>query len=190
MLLLVIARRVSKPTEIRAARKRVVGLLLEMWLYGDSPRQLVRTQFALVAANLRYATLVLPTALACAGPMILLWFALDPLLGRAPIPAGGTAIVTARGVPRDSELVAPSGVRVETPALRLDTGEIQWRIRADSESDDAIRFTIRDSEKGITIGYPERTIRFAGVALRWEWWFAFLSSLTALLLHRRFGVSL
>lgn len=209
LLFLAIARRVSKPAEIRRARKCVSGLLLEMWLYGDDPGQVLRTQFALAAANLRYAALMLPAAAAAAIPMILLWLALDPLLGRAPIPPGGTAIVTARGQPRESELIAPPGIRVETPALRLDTGEIQWRVRSDRETEGALRVTAPDgtgtgrrivSSRGIryladwlepvTIGYPQRTIRFAGIDLRWEWWFVLWSSVTALAFHRRFGVSL
>ncbi len=209
LLFLAIARRVSKPAKIRRARKRVSGLLLEMWLYGDDPGQVLRTQFALVAANLRYAALMLPTAAAAVMPMILLWLALDPLLGRAPIPPGGTAIVTARGLPRESELIAPPGIKVETPALRLDSGEIQWRVRADRETGGDLRVTapggtgvekrivaargmrfLSDWAGPVAIGYPQRTIRFAGINLRWEVWFVLWSSATALAFRRRFGVSL
>lgn len=210
LLCLAVARRVSRPAEIRKARRRVSGLLLEMWLYGDDPVQVFRTQWELAGANLRYLALLVPVALACAPPMVLLWHLLDPLLGHAPIPIGGAAIVTAHLGDRngaDPQLSTPEGIRVETPALRLEGGDVLWRIRAarDAEGDLQVTtphgvFASRVSASRalrylsptapIEIAYPARRIHLFGIEWPWEAWLLVLSAATAVVLHRRFGVSL
>ena len=137
LMLLLVFRLTSRPVAIRAARRRIAGLLLEMWLFGDQPALVWRAQLNLIRANIRYVALLLPAMVVLAAPMFLVWVHLDQLLGRSALAPGYSAVVTAQfrePLSSTPSLETPSGVVVETPAVRL-TAERQvcWRIRATGE---------------------------------------------------------
>lgn len=191
---LTIARLVSRPAKIREARRRVHGLLLEMWLYGDEPVQVLRTQIALIRANLRYLLLLAPAVIASAAPILLIWMHLDNQFGHRPLRAGETAIMTAQlrssGIPNGEvpTVEAPDGFRFETPPVRVVADSlVVWRLRAIADTESKPR--VSDAYAWAEIAYPPRSISLFGIAWPWEAWFLLFSTAVALAFHGRFGVT-
>ena len=138
LVLLSIFRWTSSPRRIRAARKQVVGCLLEMRLYGDEPVVLARAFSRLLQANIRWvAALLVPTA-ASACVFALFYPHLDAIFGIAAPSLGERLLLTAQldaplnSVPR---LQAPPEFTIESPAVRsFVSGEVSWRLRAGGRS--------------------------------------------------------
>lgn len=121
---------------IGAVKRLVQAHLLELRIYRDEPRVMWAAQKSLFASNLRYMALMLLPALWMILPFSLLLVRMEAIYGRAPAPVGQPAIVTmALRTPIDPnraapQLVAPDGVVVETPPLRvLPERQISWRVR-------------------------------------------------------------
>jgi hypothetical protein len=160
-LILWVFRLASRPEAIRKAKRRLYGLLLEMWLHGDEPALVWRAQRDLVFANAKYLGLMLAPVLILTPPLALMWGHLDQLFGLAPLMPGRTAIVTAQF--RDAQelqavspqITMPKGFVSETPPLRaLSDGQVAWRIRATTEADGNLQIGLPGStlEKRIVAG--------------------------------------
>ena len=105
--------------------------------YGDDPRQLWRSQAALLVDNLRYMGLMLKPALFLAPPLAILLVHLDFVYGLAPLELGRRAVLTVQTAGRIStrtkapELTTPAGVSVETPVVRgVADGRFSWGLAA------------------------------------------------------------
>lgn len=132
--MLFVFRATSNQSAIRAAKNRVIAHLLELRLFADEPAVMWRAQVALLRANLRYLAATAVPALCIAVPMVILLLHLEAYYGRAPLLPGTPAIVTVHMrspiTDESPHLVAPSGLAVETPPVRvLDRDEVSWRIR-------------------------------------------------------------
>lgn len=140
----------SRPAAIRRARKLLAAHLLEMRLYNDEPALVGKALGRLLRANLHYLSLIVVPA-CCTGLVLLpLMAQLDRYYGRAPLQPGVPALFTIQGsgsVDGPDEpptLDAPSGIRVETPAVRVAAeNRLVWRILAASEASGTLRATFR-----------------------------------------------
>jgi uncharacterized membrane protein (DUF106 family) len=140
-------KRTSNQTRIQEAKKKMQAYLLELRLYGDDPRLLFSAQKNLLLANFRYIGLMFKPALILTVPMVLLLIHMDAIYGIEPVGAGRTAVLTVQAAgPLDPaqqppKLAAPSGILVETPAVRaLEAGQFSWRIRVEHAASGGLQF--------------------------------------------------
>ena len=98
---------------------------------------------------------------------------LTAVYGRSPLEPGRDAIVTVQMKQADPgpapELRAPSGIAVESPAIRIDGGrQISWRIRALHPLAGALQFVFPDQtvEKSVESGTGPRGC--SQVSARWR----------------------
>jgi len=167
----------SKPDAIRRAKQLLQAYLLEMRLFGDEPALVLRAQAHLLRANARYLGLMLVPVL-CAGIVLLPLLAqMERFYGRGPLQLGQTALFTVQlSGPVDfnsapPRLEAPSGILVETPAVRVAAeNRVVWRIRAESETSGVLRasFAWGTVEKQIEAGWKQRPVVERRVSSLWE----------------------
>lgn len=235
ILLLWVFSKTSDQRAIRATKKRLQAHLLEMRLYGDDPKVVVRAQRALAVDNLRYFGLMLRPALYVMLPMAALLLLMEGFYGMKPVPVGGSTIVTAqlRSLPAEGaapELHAPAGIVVESPAVRdLADRQVSWRLRPEASlaGELEVRAGNSEAEKGIVTGggihflvsrrvssiwewilypgepllpkddiewievaYPSAEVSYFGWKMHWLIWFLIFSMVAALLLKKRFRVTI
>lgn len=173
--LLLVLRKVSNQEAIRDTRRQLQACLYELRLFVDEPRLIWRAQIRLLRLNARYLALMLRPVLILALPMIVLFSVLEPFYGRAPLPVGKAAIVSVKvlnfaliGMP---VLQAPKGIKVETPAVRMqETGQIAWRIRAEEATSGLLRivFPTEIATKKIASGSHLALLSTRRVRLSWQ----------------------
>jgi len=133
---LLIFRHTSNQPAIRRLKGLIISHLLEIVLYRDEMRVVLRAQRALLWDNSRYLAHSLVPLAFLVVPMAVLLIQADLRLGRRPLRVGETAIVTLK-LRSDADvfsrlsLAAPPGVIVETPPVRIPAlHEVNWRVRA------------------------------------------------------------
>ena len=99
LLMLWVFKISSNQKGIERAKKKMQAYLLELRLYGDDPALIFRTQWNLLASNMRYLGLMFKPALILTVPMVLLLVHMDAIYGIAPLQSGETAIVTVQDLP-------------------------------------------------------------------------------------------
>ncbi|MCD6302289.1 MAG: hypothetical protein J7M15_02050 [Anaerolineae bacterium] len=175
--LLWVFSKTSNQPAIRATKKRLQARLLELRLYADDPRVVFQAQKYLLLENLRYFLLMLRPALFATLPMVLLLVVLEGFYGHRALMPGEAAIVTVQmrtplpdgPAPR---LLAPDGVKVETPAVRdLDERQVSWRIRAEQSVNGQLRLLVagREFRKRVAAGGGFRYLARRRVRLSPEW---------------------
>lgn len=126
----------SNQRAVERTKKRMQAHLLEMRLFGDDLRLLLRAQKDLLRHNVKYAAHMLRPMLFLAAPMVILYGHLDAVYGRRPLRVGEAALVTAK-MDLSGEapiLTASPGIAVETAAVRVHPDdEVSWRVRAVGE---------------------------------------------------------
>ncbi len=88
-------RRLADRHALRIAANRIQAHLLEFWLFVDEPASVWKSWRGLLAANARLLRLLLVPLAAISLPMVPLFFWLDSVYGRAPLPPGKPVVVTA-----------------------------------------------------------------------------------------------
>ena len=170
-------RRTSDQARIRAVKREVHAYLLEMRVYADDPGATWRAQKSLVSANLRYMGLALRPALWMGLPVAILLIHLEAFYGRAPLPPGRPALVTAglRGEAAASGpppvLLPPPGVEVSAPPVRIvEQRQVSWRILPARPISGELRFAIngRSVGKAIEAGGVPRFIAGRRVDSAWS----------------------
>jgi len=136
-LMLVIFRYTSNQEEIRTAKDRVKAHILEMRLFGEDVRLLLRAQKRILLADLAYLKCSLVPIALMIVPVVLILVQANLRYGYRPLLPGETALVSAKvhpGAPRETVLLGLStgeGIVVETAPLHMEwDGEVDWRIRA------------------------------------------------------------
>jgi hypothetical protein len=141
----------SNPTAVGAAKRRMHAALLEMRLFKNDERAMLRAALHVVRSNGIYLMTLAPPLAATAVPVIVLLAHLDSFYGLTGVAPGAAALVTVhlsapaasyqgRTVPPPATLDASKTICVETPALWFPaTRDIVWRVRPQS----AGRFDMR-----------------------------------------------
>ncbi|MBL0162020.1 MAG: hypothetical protein IPP47_33925 [Bryobacterales bacterium] len=146
LLLLGVFRLTSRPARIRRARQRLLAHLLEMRLFGDEPLLVLKAQGRFLRDNFIYLGWV-AVPVVCSGLLLLPLFAqMERFYASAPLVPGRPAIFSIQ-IPGPIDfsqpppvLLAPPGLRVETPAVRIAAeNRFVWRIAADSEVSGVLR---------------------------------------------------
>ncbi|MEW6359022.1 MAG: hypothetical protein AB1696_22000 [Planctomycetota bacterium] len=129
--------KLTNQQKIRALKDRIRGRMLEMWIFRDIPRVVLKAQGQALWGLMKYATCSLRALVVLIVPVALIMIQLQARCGWRPLQPGEAAlvrIVYARPLPLDAmnASLEPSGaVAVETPPLRiLEMREVDFRIRA------------------------------------------------------------
>jgi len=166
VIALVVFRLCSNQRGIRAVKDRIVAHLLEVLLYRDELRVVMRAQARLFVDNLKYLAHALVPLACMIVPVGLLLIQTDLRYGRRPLLPGERAVVTVKlkagsPVPVEATLAAPAGIEVETPAVRMPSiEEVSWRVKAVSAGEHELRFSVGGGEftKRVVVGDRARRI--------------------------------
>ena len=128
-------RRAADPAKLRIAVNRILAHLFELRLFADEPILVIRSQRDLFSANFAFLRLTAVPSLLLLVPFAILIAAMEGVFAYAPIPVGTPAVVTmqcraAASAPLPQvHLVAPRGIRMDTPPLRFPaSSQIAWRV--------------------------------------------------------------
>ena len=170
-------RRFRSP-DTRRTVNRILAHLMELRLFFDEPRLILNVQRNLLRENLRLFKQIAVPALITAPIIGLVMWQADAVYGRAPLPAGQLAIVTAHvrsGDLAGLQLQAPPDVVVETPGVRIPRlREVSWRVRPKQPFSGHL--SVNGHIERLDIPWPHTS---------WMIWFFVISALSALLTGRR-----
>ena len=230
--------RTSDQPRVAATKRRIRAALLEIRLFNDDPRLVMRAVGHALAQNLLYLRLSLVPLVWLAIPLTLLVTHLQPFYGYSGLQPGAPSLikVTVRDV---SAMDAAARATIDGPAaLGIDAGpvrlagsnEVLWRLVPRAPGDytvsvrigsDSVTKTVRVSDGparrsprrpspglvdellypseppiddassivSIDVPYPETTVNVLGVHVHWTIVYLVLSMAAALILARRFGVT-
>ncbi len=128
-----VVAKTSNQRAIGQAKRRMQAHLLEMRVFSDEPRILLRAQRDMLVANAKYVGHMLRPALFLTLPMVILYGHFDSVYGRRPLSVGETALVVAHAALPGSELTltASDGVDVDSASVTaVAEGRTYWRVRA------------------------------------------------------------
>ena len=125
IILLWVFSKTSDQRKLRRTKKRLQARLLELRLYADNPRIVLRAQKLLLKENLKYFAVMLGPARVVMPVMIVLLIILEGFYGMQPVAPGKDTVVTVKmaaslrpGAP-PPKLEAPPGIAVETPPVQI-----------------------------------------------------------------------
>lgn len=231
-VVLAVMRVASNQVALGVVKRRIHAALLEMRLYNDDVRALVRAQGEVLGHNLRYVGLSIVPLVVTAVPLTLAIAQLQAFYGYRGVTAGQPVEITAT---LDAGVSPPrldaTGITVTGPARYFPTlGEVAWQVvpqhtgvttlRVVTASGDVLdkalvvgdgvarrsprreRASVTgqvlypsepplDIESGvtaITVPYPERTLRVAGLEVHWLWVYLVATFAFVLMLRKPLGV--
>jgi hypothetical protein len=153
---ILVFRRWSDRQAIQRTTNRMLAHVMEFRLFVDEPALILRAQRDLFAENWHLLLLLLRPSLILTIPFLVLLGQMDAWYGRAPLPAGEAAIVTAQlrtAHPADLRINAPQGIDVETPGVHVASlNQISWRIRPRVAASGEMQVRGTDATKSIAAG--------------------------------------
>jgi uncharacterized membrane protein (DUF106 family) len=141
--MLLVFRYASDQKRMSDVKRRIHACVFEIRLFNDDLRAIVRAQLEILRHNWSYLKLTLRPMLWMIVPILLLIAQLQFHYGYSGLEPGKSAVLTARLDPEREtigngdekpavRLVAPAGLRVETPAVWVSSlNEISWRVGAE-----------------------------------------------------------
>ncbi len=160
VLAMLIFRSTSNQRAIRRIKDLIISHLLEVALYRDDLRIVLRAQRAILWDNLRYLAHAMVPLVFMVIPVGLVLIQGELHYAHRPLRVGERAIVSVkiaagRGDLEALAISAPAGLVVETPALRLPAlREVDWRVRAVKEGNWDLGFSLGGTElaKRVVVG--------------------------------------
>ena len=150
---LLIYKKVSNQAAIKEGKKRIFGHFFGIYLFRDDLGQILREFARVLGSIFRYLGYLLPPLLIIIVPVLLLCAQIQLRYGYRSLRPGEEANVTVKLAPSVDllrtkiELVAPAGVSVETPPLRIPAlQEAVWRVRAREEGKFVLTFTAGETD--------------------------------------------
>jgi hypothetical protein len=149
-----IFERFTSAVRLRQTANHIVAHLLEIQLFSDEPRVVLRAQRDLLAANSQLIRqLALPSLLLLL-PFAVVLAVIDQFFGHLPLRPGETTLITVQYAVRYKDspppvtLEGPAGVEVDTPPVSIPAErQLVWRIHAKMP----VRGELRLSTDGVTI---------------------------------------
>jgi hypothetical protein len=194
VLAVLVSRRFTAEAAIRRSVNLILAHVMELGLFLDAPRLVLRAQGDLLRENARLLRLVIVPGAILALLFAFLFEPMNAFYGREPLPLGEPSVVTIHmkdTVMPPVRLEPPAGIVVETPAVRvLHDHQISWRVRPlrHSSGDWKFRFDNRVAStsmngfflhdaaiRSVEIRYPKAAI----LGLSWLVWFVTISTVTA-----------
>ena len=145
LMMLLIFRRTSNQARIKEAKDKMQAHLIEILLFKDSPRIILRALKNLIRYNGMYMRYAFTPMIYMILPVSLLLIHLDGWFGYRPLHVGESAIFSVTLSPEGPNVLSrvsietDKGMILETQPLRiLENGEIDWRVRADTPGEHII----------------------------------------------------
>jgi len=158
-ILLFIWKYTTNQKQMKAVKDRIKMHFIELRLYQDDMTVVWRTQGQILRQNLRYLALVLVPAVVIIIPVVFILVDMDHRFGHRPLEVGESTMVkvkiAGRGASPEVDLVAPDGIVVETPRLRIPVErEVDWRIHGERAGEFDLAFRVDGDEftKRVTVG--------------------------------------
>jgi hypothetical protein len=174
-----IFQRLTNRTAFRISVNRIIAHLLELILFIDEPRTILRAQINLFRANVRLLKQVLVPLATSALLFGAIYAPLDPYLGHGPLVPQEPAVVTVATLATPLRLIAPREVTIETPPVQsVHSHETSWRIRPLTFSSGPFH-VVRDGRKipqALEIPWPPVHL----FHLHWLVWFLLISGIAAI----------
>lgn len=137
VVMLIIFGKTTNQAALRRVKGKIVASIIEIWLFKDRPGLMFGAAGRILRHDLSYLRYSLVAVVFVIVPVILIMVQLGVRYSHRPLHPSEEVIVTARldgdaqVSATDLELVAPEGLEIVTPALRIEEeGEADWRIRA------------------------------------------------------------
>jgi len=137
VVMLVIFGKTTNQRALRAVKGKIVASIIEIWLFKDKPGLMLGAAGRILRHNLNYLRYSLVAVVFVIVPVVLIMVQLGVRYSHRPLHPDEEAIVSitldrsAAASIADVELVAPDGIEIVTPALRIeDEGEADWRVKA------------------------------------------------------------
>jgi len=132
-VMLFIFKYTTNQKQMKIVKDRIKMHFIELRLYQDDMGVVWKTQGRILKQNLQYVRLVFIAAIVVIIPVVFILMDMDYRFGHRPLEVGEAAIVkvnlAGRGGLPDVDLIAPEGVVVETPRLRIPVErEVNWRV--------------------------------------------------------------
>lgn len=133
VVLLFVFKYTTNQKQMKIVKDRIKMHFIELRLYQDDMGVVWKTQGRILKQNLQYVRLVIIAAIVIIIPVVFVMIDMDYRFGHRPLGPGEAAIVkvklAGRGGLPDVDLIAPEGVVVETPRLRIPVErEVDWRV--------------------------------------------------------------
>lgn len=148
-LTLLVVKFTSNQPRLASVKRALHACIYEVRLYGDDPRAVMRALVEMLRHNLTYLRLSLTPLLILALPFSVVLTHLDAYYGTGQLPPGTPALVKVQMKEAAGEaprLVAPAGVRIETPAVWIPSlREAVWRISGETSGSFALTVTAGDA---------------------------------------------
>ncbi len=158
-IMLVVWKFTSNQKAIADAKAKISAYILEIRLFQEDLGLQFVAQGKALRANLKYMSLAFPPMLVVLIPVVIILVQLDVRYQRRPLLPGETTLLkvelTEEVDPSAVKLSAPDGIKVETPALRIDRiAEVDWRIRAERDGEYDLAFEVNGTSvtKRIVVG--------------------------------------
>jgi type II secretory pathway pseudopilin PulG len=175
ILALWVVKRTSDQRRVRAAKNGMYAALLEMRLFNDDLRAILRAQGDVLKYNARYLRASLIPILWLIVPFGLLVVQLESYYACRGLTPDEPALVTAhlRTGTNSAEpltLETPSAIRADTPAMWFPaTGEVVWRVVPEAAGEYSIRIRVGSAMLAKTLVVSDAVSRRSTVrpAARW-----------------------
>jgi hypothetical protein len=161
VLALLVYRYASDQKGIHAVKNKMKAYLLETRLFKDDLAVTLRAQGQILKHSSIYAAYALVPMAIMFVPVVLLLIQVESRYAFRPLQPGESTLVEAQVDTQKTvsemkaELIVPEGLRIETPAMRVDARHsILWRVRAEKPGDYTMRVRLGTQEfsKRVRVG--------------------------------------
>jgi uncharacterized membrane protein (DUF106 family) len=182
-VMLLVFGKTSNQKKIAETKDKLKAYVMEMWIFRNDTRVMFSAIGNVLRNNANYLRHSLRPLIFIFIPVLLVMVQLGIRYADAPLMPGETAVVTVKltddALPSQTpiHLAAPKGVRVLSPALRIDADrEIDWKIRAELPGRHHL---VLDTPQGainkeLDVGPEQRLRKVGAVRARANTWEAFL----------------
>jgi hypothetical protein len=183
VVMLLIFGKTSNQKKIAETKDKLKAYVMEMWIFRNSTPVMFSALGRVLKNNAQYLRHSLRPVVFLIIPVLIIMVQLGIRYQNAPLMPGDKAVVSVKlrdgVVPSDTDLklVAPKGVRVISPALRIDPkGEVQWEIRAEQPGHHEMALVANGEtvRKSVDVGPTRRLGRVGALKPRANSWDAFL----------------
>ncbi len=183
VVMLLIFGKTSNQKRIAETKDKLKAYVMEMWIFRNDTRVMFSAIGSVLRSNLQYLRHSLRPLVFLFIPVLVIMVQLGIRYADEPLTPGDRAVVSVRlregTVPSVTPLalVAPEGVRVLSPALRIDSkNEVDWEIRAEGEGQHQLAFETAGGtvHKSLDVGRERRIGKIGAVKARANSWSAFL----------------
>ena len=167
-----IFKRTSNQTALEAIKRKIHAGLFEIRLFNDDLRAIMRAQFQILGHNAVYLRYSLAPMIWILPPLVLIMVQLqfhygysgleidEPVLIEVDFKEGAVSEEPTAAAEPAVDLVVPSGIRVETPAVWIPKErQLAWRIAAEEPGDYEIGVVYEGETYSKTVSVSERIVR-------------------------------